>query len=105
MPPATVTRDALVEADEAGLPVKTSACHTGTLIASLPAPAQAAVLLALTAKDDAGDLMVPSTKIVAVLEQHGLPVRAENLNRHRRRLNGGGYACKCRRPDEATRDD
>lgn len=100
--PATVTRDALTAADETGTPVITSVCHTGTLIASLPAPAQAAVLLALTARNDAGDLMVSSTKVVAVLEQHGLPVRAENLNRHRRRLTGGRYACKCRRPDEAT---
>lgn len=96
MPTATVTPTTLQEADKSGVTVNTNVCHTGALIGSLPTPAQAAIILALTTES------VSSSAIVRVLKEHGLPVRAENLNRHRRRLNGvGNYGCKCRLLNEA----
>lgn len=98
MPTATASPAALRSADDAGAPVKTNVCHTGSVIGSLPANAQAAVILALTTES------VSSSRIVQVLRDHGLPVRAENLNRHRRRLNGvGNYGCKCPRLNEAPK--
>lgn len=72
-------------------------CYTGALIAGLPAPVQV-VLNGVLA-----DKSVPTGRILAVLEKHGIsPERAENVNRHRRRLQGGNYACKCPLSDKAT---
>lgn len=91
-----LTTDALVDADQSGKVLHSSKCHTGTMIADLPASAQAAVILALTTKT------VPTSKIVAVLQKHDLPAKSENVARHRRRMTGtGSYACKCPRLSEA----
>jgi hypothetical protein len=66
------------------------------MIAEFPAPAQAALILALTTES------VKLAEIVDVLQSHGLPAKAENVARHRRRLTGtGAYTCKCPRLSEA----
>lgn len=64
-------------------------CHTQQMIDGLPPEAQAVVTRALATE------RVPTTEIVKVLTAHGLPARAENVGRHRRRILGRNYACKC----------
>lgn len=71
-------------------------CHTQALIDGLPAHAQDVLNKVLT------DSTVPTPLILGVLAEHGLTARAENLNRHRRRLQGGNYACKCPLPTKAA---
>ena len=71
-------------------------CHTQQLIESLPDAAQAPLNVALAAKH------ITTAQILTVLTQHGLSARAENVNRHRRRLQGGNYACKCPLTPKAT---
>lgn len=71
-------------------------CSTQELVETLPAAAQEPLNIALAAKH------VPTAKIIEVLASHGLTARAENVNRHRRRLQGGNYACKCPLTDKAT---
>lgn len=87
--PAPTAAD-IATANTAGEPLITgSVCHTRVLLESLPADVQAAALQALLNRS------VKTVDIVRVLESHGLAVRAENLGRHRRRLQGGANACKC----------
>lgn len=71
-------------------------CHTQALVSALPQRVQARLNVALSAPH------VTTSAILAVLEDHGVTgARAENVNRHRRRLQGGNYACKCPLPTEA----
>jgi hypothetical protein len=94
--PAPTAAD-IAAANATGEPLLTQGvCHTRVLLESLPAPAQAAALQALLTPP------VKTVDIVRVLESHGLPVRAENLGRHRRRLQGGANACKCPVPLRET---
>lgn len=94
--PAPTAAD-IAASDAVGEPLRTQGvCHTRVLIESLPAPAQAAIAMALYTPS------VKSADIVRVLESHDLPVRAENFNRHRRRFLGGRYACKCPLPLRET---
>jgi hypothetical protein len=94
MPAPAVER--LTDADRAGTVLLSGDCHTRLLIESLPVNVQAALVMALTTKT------VKTADITRVLIRHGLPAKAENVARHRRRLTGGQYGCKCPRPSEAT---
>lgn len=86
----TVTPEALAAADRAGERLLAGrVCHTGALIATLPINVQAALLQALTTDK------ARTADITKVLVAHGLPAKSENVARHRRRLTGGAYACKC----------
>lgn len=96
MPTAAETTQRLVEADAAGEVVASKACTTRLLLESLPINAQAALLMAMTTPE------VKTADIARVLIAHGLPAKTENVARHRRRLTGGQYACKCPRPREAN---
>jgi hypothetical protein len=71
-------------------------CHTQQLIDQLPEPVQFSLNRALAAS------WVSTSDLLEVLGAHGLDARAENVNRHRRRLTGGNYACKCPLPDGVT---
>lgn len=86
---ATVTADALAEANRTGDWLRTRTCHTGALLTDLPADAQAAVILALTTPG------VRTADITKALIARGLPAKTENVGRHRRRLQGKAYGCKC----------
>lgn len=97
MPPAApLTKQRLVDADRAGEVLKVGGCHTRLLIESLPVNAQASLLMALTTES------VKTADITRVLVRHGLPAKTENVARHRRRMTGGQYACKCPRLSEAA---
>lgn len=96
--PAAVTPASLRAADKAGAPVKTPTCHTAVMLSDLPLEVQARINVAFLSDPT----RVKTTAIVAVLHQHGLPARAENVSRHRRRMLGvGNYGCKCPRLSEA----
>jgi hypothetical protein len=71
-------------------------CHTQALVDSLPPAAQVSLNRGLATPQ------VKTSDLLNVLAEHGLEARAENMNRHRRRLLGGTYACKCPLPDGVT---
>lgn len=82
-----------------GVPTATEPrCHTQQLIDRLPEAVRPSLIRALKAPNKD----VPTSMILGVLGEHGLHVRAENVNRHRRRLTGGNYACKCPLPTTET---
>lgn len=73
------------------------ACHTQRLIDQLDPAVRFSMNRALAAS------WVQTKELMEVFDRHGLVARAENVNRHRRRLTGtGNYACKCPLPDGAS---
>lgn len=92
----TATLERLTEANRTGERVlRGPKCETRDLLAALPDDARAAVVMALTMPNE----VVSTADITKSLTARGLPVKTENLGRHRRRLQGKAYGCKCPLPD------
>lgn len=96
MVPAMPSAAATIRPPDESAPGASRICHTQAVLNELPLEVRTAIIAVLLIRS------VPSSAIVATLAKHGVEVRTENLNRHRRRLTGvGAYACKCPLPEGA----
>jgi hypothetical protein len=67
-------------------------CSIAVLLERLDPDVAAKLITAIDTPSPSGD-MVPATLIAQLLKQHGEPVAATSISRHRRRAQGNG--CKC----------